>query len=49
LSKLDTNKMRENNKVFAEELVAHVFNSVRLSRVCETYGVELDELVELCW
>jgi hypothetical protein len=49
LSKLDTNKMRENNKVFAEELVAHVLNPLRLNRICETYGVELDELVELCW
>jgi hypothetical protein len=41
--------MRENNKGFAEELVAHVFNPLRLIRICETYGVELDELVELCW
>jgi hypothetical protein len=49
LTKLDTNKMRENNKAFAEELVAHVFNPLRLNRICETYGVELDELVELCW
>ena len=49
LSKLDTNKMRENNKVFAEELVTHVFNPLRLNRICETYEVELDELVELCW
>jgi hypothetical protein len=41
--------MRENNKAFAEELVAHVFNPVRMNRVCEAYEVELDELVELCW
>jgi hypothetical protein len=41
--------MRENNKAFAEELVAHVFNPLRLIRICEIYGLELDELVELCW
>ena len=46
-SKLDTNKMRENNKAFAEELVSKVFHPMRLGRICETYNLELEELVEL--
>jgi hypothetical protein len=48
-SKLDTNKMKQNNKVFAEELVAYVFNPLRLNRICIEYDLELDELVEMCW
>ena len=49
LSKLDTEKMKQNNKIFAEELVAYVFNPLRLNRLCDKYKIELDELVELCW
>jgi hypothetical protein len=49
LSKLDTVKMKQNNKAFAEELVAYVFNPLRLNRICIEYGLELEELVELCW
>jgi hypothetical protein len=48
-SKLDTVKMKQNNKAFAEELVAYVFNPLRLNRICIEYGLELEELVELCW
>ena len=40
--------MKQNNKIFEEELVAYVFNSLRLNRICIEYGIELDELVELC-
>jgi adenylate kinase len=48
-SKLDTNKMKQNNKAFAEELVAYVLNPLRLNRLCIKYEIELDELVEMCW
>ena len=46
-SKLDINKMKKNNKAFAEELVSKVFHPTRLLRICETYNLELEELVEL--
>jgi hypothetical protein len=39
--------MIQSNKVFAEELVAKVLHPMRLSRICETYNLELEELVEL--
>ena len=48
-AKLDTNKMKQKNKVFAEELIAYVLNPLRLNRICSEYGLELDDLVELCW
>ena len=40
---LDTEKMKENCKVFAQELAAYVFHPTRLLYICETYGMELDE------
>ena len=46
-TKLDTEKMRKNCKKFAEELAAYVFHPARLLRICETYGLELDEYFEL--
>ena len=47
LARLNTEKMRENCKAFAEELTAYVFHPVRLMRVCEAYGLELEEYFEL--
>jgi len=46
-ARLNTEKMRENCKPFAEELTAYVFHPVRLMRVCEAYGLELEEYFEL--
>ena len=47
LTKLDTNKMKQNNKAFAEELVAKALHPMRLMRMRETYNLELEELVEM--
>jgi hypothetical protein len=46
-ARLHTEKMRENCKAFAEELSAYVFHPARLMRICEVYGLELDEYFEL--
>jgi len=46
LARLNTKKMRENCKAFAEELAAYVFHPVRLMRLCEAYGLELEEYFE---
>ena len=43
---LDTEKMRENCKTFAEELTAYVFHPSRLVRLCNTYGLDLEEYFE---
>jgi hypothetical protein len=45
--KLDTIKMRETNKCFAEELVSVVFHPMRLNAICETYQMELEDLVDM--
>ena len=47
LAHLDIEKMRENCKAFAEELAEYVFHPARLLRICEVYGLELDEYFEL--
>jgi len=47
LARLNTEKMRENCKAFAEELAAYVFHPVRLLRICEVYGLELPDYFEL--
>ena len=47
LARLNTEKMRENCKAFAQELAEHVFHPLRLLRICEVYGLELDEYFEL--
>ena len=47
LAPLNTEKMKENCKVFAEELAAYVFHPVRLLRICENYDLELEEYFEL--
>jgi len=39
--------MRENCKGFAEELASYVFHPARLLRICETYGLELEDYFEL--
>ena len=46
LIKLDTNKMKENMKTFAEELVAYVFHPVRLNRIATRLGMDLDDLLD---
>ncbi len=46
LTKLDTNKMKKNMKPFAEELVAYVFHPVRLNRISERLGMDLDDLLD---
>ena len=46
-TRLNTEKMRENCKAFAEELAQYVFHPIRLMRICEIYGLELDEYFEL--
>ena len=46
LAQLNTEKMRENCKAFAEELATYVFHPMRLMRICESYGLELEEYFE---
>jgi hypothetical protein len=45
--KLDTIKMRKTNKCFAEELVSVVFHPMRLNSICETYNIDLEDLVDM--
>jgi hypothetical protein len=47
LTTLNTEKMRANCKPFAEELVKYVFHPLRLQRLCDTYGLDLDEYFEM--
>jgi len=46
-TRLNTKQMRENCKPFAEELAAYVFHPLRLMRLCESYGLELEEYFEM--
>ena len=46
LIKLDTKKMKQNMKPFAEELVAYVFHPVRLNRIATRLGIDLDDLLD---
>jgi hypothetical protein len=39
--------MREKNMAFAEELATHVFHPARLNRICETYGLDWEELNDI--
>jgi hypothetical protein len=41
--------MKENNKMFAEELFAYVMKPERLFRLCNSYDIELVQLVDICW
>ena len=45
-ARLDTEKMRENCKTFARELAEYVFHPTRLLRLCDAYGLELEEYFE---
>ena len=47
IAPLDTEKMRKNCKEFAEKLAAYVFHPTRLLRICETYGLDLEEYFEM--
>jgi hypothetical protein len=38
--------MKKNMKPFAEELIAHVFHPVRLNRISERLGMDLDDLLD---
>ena len=46
LAPLNTEKMRENCKAFAEELAVYVFHPIRLMRICQAHGLELEEYFE---
>jgi hypothetical protein len=43
----DFDTMREKNMLFAEELAAYVFHPLRMGRICETYGLDLEELNDI--
>lgn len=43
----DYELMKNNNREFVEELVSKVFAPNRLLKICEDYGVEFDELMEI--
>jgi len=45
LAKLDVVLMRENCKLFAEELTAYVFHPLRLQNISNTYGIEFEEYI----
>ncbi len=47
LTKLNYEKMKENNKYFAEELVTYVFNPNRLTRFGKKYGFEIWDIDDL--
>lgn len=44
---LNTEAMRAKCRPFAHDLAAHVFHPARLMRLCETYGLDLAEYMEL--
>ena len=39
--------MRENCKIFAEELAKAVFNPIRAQRMADLYDMDMDEYLEL--
>jgi len=43
----DFNKMRDQNKLFAEELASYVFHSLRLQRFSEKYGISFETLNDM--
>jgi hypothetical protein len=47
LCKLDYNFMKENMREMSEELAAVIFHPKRLLRICERFGIEFDELMDL--
>jgi len=46
-TKLNLQQMRENCRPFAEELAAYVFHPSRLIRICDAYGLDLEDYFEL--
>ena len=44
---LDLGAMREQCRVFAEELARYVFRPERLLRLCDTYGLDLVDYIEI--
>ena len=47
MARLDTEKMRSNCRVFAEELTAYVFHPTRLMRICDSYGLDVVDYFEM--
>ena len=47
LAHLDTEKMRENCRPFAEELASYVFRPARLMKICEQHNIDLEQYFEL--
>jgi hypothetical protein len=47
LAPLNHTKMKEQCKPFYEELVSYVFNPVRVMRIADAFGLDLDEYLEL--
>ncbi len=45
--KLDKDKMRENCRSFAEKLAKYVFHPLRLQKLSEQYGFDMEEYFEL--
>ena len=44
---INIGEMREQCKPFAGELTAYVFHPERISRLCNSYGIEFEELLEI--
>ena len=47
LCKLDYVTMKKNMRTMCEELVISVFHPKRLEKICEDYGVDFDDLIEM--
>ena len=47
LTKLDYEKMSENNRDFSKELTEYVLNPVRLCSISNKYNMDLEEYIEL--
>jgi hypothetical protein len=43
---LNTAQMRSNCQPFAEELAQHVFHPLRVERLANTFGMDMDEYLE---
>ena len=46
LCDIDYDKMKENMRLFADELLAKTFHPDRLERICKMYNIELEDYVE---
>jgi len=44
---LDYEAMKQNCNSFAQELAEYVYHPVRLMRLCDTYGLDLEEYMDL--